>query len=372
MNIIHINCNYMGTVLHQNLIEQLDLLTKNTVFCPVSSKSEKKTKPHKNVIVSECFLPVDKFFFYLKQVKIYKSLKSKCDLTSYDCTHAYTLFTDGNAALRIKKEYGIPYVVAIRNTDLLFFEKRIFLRKRGLEILNNASKIFFLAGTTRKRLFDNYVPESMHNELNKKSFVVPNGIDDFWLKNIYAQRPVQETLEKLKRKEIDIICVAQIIKRKNIPMLQKAIHIMENDGWKVRLSVIGRNVDKEECEMICSDKSTFYHDQVDKEKLIGYYRKADIFVLASKSETFGLVYAEAMSQGLPVIYTQNQGFDGQFSEGSVGYHVNCNEPEDIADKICKAAEGYEGLVKNCVKFAERFDWKDIADMYLQFYLDAIK
>lgn len=40
--------------------------------------------------------------------------------------------------------------------------------------------------------------------------------------------------------------------------------------------------------------------------------------MPSHKETFGLVYAEAMSQGLPIIYTKNQGFDGQFPDGYVG------------------------------------------------------
>ena len=37
------------------------------------------------------------------------------------------------------------------------------------------------------------------------------------------------------------------------------------------------------------------------------YRENDIYVMPSIIETFGLVYAEAMSQGLPVIYTRGQG-----------------------------------------------------------------
>jgi len=45
--------------------------------------------------------------------------------------------------------------------------------------------------------------------------------------------------------------------------------------------------------------------------------------MPSITETFGLVYAEALSQGLPVLYTRGQGFDRQFEEGEVGYAVDC-------------------------------------------------
>ena len=52
-----------------------------------------------------------------------------------------------------------------------------------------------------------------------------------------------------------------------------------------------------------------------RKNLIEFIGENDIFVMPSINETFGLVYAEAMSQGLPVIYTKGQGFDKQFNDG---------------------------------------------------------
>ena len=60
--------------------------------------------------------------------------------------------------------------------------------------------------------------------------------------------------------------------------------------------------------------------------------------MPSYTESFGLVYAEAMSQKLPVIYSKGQGFDGQFEEGLVGYHVSPYDVKDIANGILKALE----------------------------------
>lgn len=57
--------------------------------------------------------------------------------------------------------------------------------------------------------------------------------------------------------------------------------------------------------------------------------------MPSFTESFGLVYAEAMSQGLPVIYSKGQGFDGQFAEGVVGYHVDAHDPEELCENIIK-------------------------------------
>src|SRR5690606_22696545 len=90
-----------------------------------------------------------------------------------------------------------------------------------------------------------------------------------------------------------------------------------------------------------------YHKPCSKEKLLELYRANDILVMPSKTETFGLVYAEAMSQGLPVIYSKGQGFDGQFKEGLIGYHVDCFDPVNIASSILKIVNNYEEMSSNC-------------------------
>ena len=55
--------------------------------------------------------------------------------------------------------------------------------------------------------------------------------------------------------------------------------------------------------------------------------------MPSFPETFGLVYVEAMSQGLPIIYTKGQGIDGYFEDGKVGYPVNTKDSNDIVKKL---------------------------------------
>src|SRR5699024_1841446 len=96
-----------------------------------------------------------------------------------------------------------------------------------------------------------------------------------------------------------------------------------------------------------------------KEELIQIYRENAIFVMPSITETFGLVYAEAMSQGLPVIYTKEQGFDKQFEEGVVGYSVDCFNPEEISQNILGIIEKYNDISKNCIDLVKKFSWDRI-------------
>ena len=53
---------------------------------------------------------------------------------------------------------------------------------------------------------------------------------------------------------------------------------------------------------VYSEFVSYLPETNDKNKLLEHYRSCDIFIMPSKTETFGLVYVEAMSQGLPCLY----------------------------------------------------------------------
>lgn len=365
IRVFHINCNYMGTKLHKTMLQHLEKYNKtDVVFCPIYSGSNLVTEPGENAIISKCFSRFDRFFFFFKQKKILSSVEKSVNITQFDCIHAYTLFTDGNVAYELFRKYGIPYVVAIRNTDLIFLKYRCNLRKRGREILKNASAIFFLSKTTEKQVASKYLDADFYKLIKPKITIIPNGIDDYWILNRYKKNP---QTDRILRKEINICCVAEIIKRKNIPMLVEAVEELSNKGWEIKVDVIGKKTDDKEYKKIVSSRNVRYHEPMSKEELIKYYRNADLFVLPSKGETFGLVYAEAISQSLPVIYGAGEGFDGQIDEGVVGYHVNTNSVYDICRKIEKIVEQYEVLSNACMDNLEQFKWDNIIDIYCSIY-----
>ena len=110
-----------------------------------------------------------------------------------------------------------------------------------------------------------------------------------------------------------------------------------------------------------------YHGKLVKEELIDVYRSCNIYLMPSHYETFGLVYAEALSQGLPVLYTKGQGFDGQFEDGEVGYAVVSTDANDIKDKILKVIENYDKILPNIQHCLEKFKWDKIAKQYADLY-----
>lgn len=374
MYILHININYLSSALHQTMMESLaDVGVESTVFVPVYDEKCKVIIPNSNVIVSRCFEKWDRIFYFLKQRKIQKALIKNIEVSNYELLHAYTLFSDGNIAMRLSKKYGIPYIVAIRGTDMKdFFHVKPYLIPHGIKIMKNAERIIFLSRSYKDIMISKYVSEKQKGEIEKKAVVIPNGIDDFWMKNIYYARNYTEIQKRLSRKELKIICVAQIIKKKNIPFLQKAIQKLVDKGWKVQFNVIGKAIDKGELKVIISNKYTKYLGSKKKEELIECYRNNDIFILVSQIETFGLVYAEAMSQGLPVIYTKGEGFDQQFEDGYVGFPASDQNVDDLLYKILKITMDYRRISENCIKGVQRFDWNQIVGNYKEIYENIIR
>lgn len=369
MRVLHINANYITSALHQVMIEHLNELNVDSrVFAPTFDKNRCEIEPKDYVTVSECFKKWDRLLYHYKQKKILKAVQEGYDVSKFDIIHAYTLFTDGNTAMELSRGYGVPYVVAVRNTDLnVFLNKMIHLRSLGVEILKNASAIIFLSPIYRDAVITKYVPKKYRKDIFDKTYVIPNGIDDFWHQNTF-ERNTSAIAERInKEKMLNCIYAGVINKNKNIELTLKALAHMNNDGWKCTLTSVGKIVDKSEYEQLCTYPFFQYVGPQKKEELIEYYRVADIFIMPSHTETFGLVYAEAMSQGLPVIYTRGQGFDGQFEEGEVGYSVDDNNVKEVVGKILLITSNYKNMSEKCSVSSYTFDWNSICKRYIMLY-----
>lgn len=81
----------------------------------------------------------------------------------------------------------------------------------------------------------------------------------------------------------------------------------------------------------------------DKNKLREILESYHIFAMISLKETFGLVYIEALSQVLPILYTRNQGIDGMF-KSNVGESVNPKSVDSIEKGLLKLVRNHHDYV----------------------------
>lgn len=369
MKVLHINSYYGGGMLYKNIYDrQVSNGIPINVYVPLPLTTDlSHLQLGDYTTVSKNHNKYDRYLFHVKHRKIYKDLIKNFRMDTYSLVHAHTLFSNGYIALQTKKFFGIPYVVAVRNTDVnQFFKRRVLLRKLGIEILMEAEAIIFLSDSYKKIVVEKYIPQKNKQEVLEKSIIIPNGIDKFWFENIGKPKTLSQP------RGLNAIFIGDVNNNKNILTSAKALKILEDKGYNIKFTVVGKISNEQVYEELMKFSFVKYLKPQPKESLLEMYRSHDIFVMPSLTETFGLVYPEAMSQGLPLIYSKGQGFDGQFEEGQVGYHVDSLDPGMVSDRIIDIMNDYEVISKNCLALVGKFNWDKLVAQYDEVYAKALK
>jgi len=372
IKVLHLCPDYPNTKLYKELIQSLEKIgVEQLVYVPL--RKDKKfivnidnKIGNTNFVYSKAFNDIDRLFYIRKIKKILCDIKNKVDFKGINLIHAHFLFSMGGIALKLKKEKNIDYVVSVRNSDVnLFFKYMFHIRKIGINIMKEAKKIVFLSPAYKEFVINRYVPHKLRDCIKQKSAIVPNGVNPFWLQNKYVKS------EYKNRNQISLIYVGEFTKNKNIDVSIKVARKLEELGYSVKFIIIGgRGGYESKIKKLAKtnkDIIEIYNRIEKRERLLKMFRKSDIFIMPSRYETFGLVYIEAMSQGLPIIYTKGQGIDRYFEDGTAGYSVNPKDINDIVKKIAMIIHNYNEISKNCFNLVENFSWDKIAKIYHNIY-----
>lgn len=378
MHILHFTASYHISKFYKDFIDELDKKSiKQTMYVAlkdIRDADKNKIKYANNIdfVYAAPFKRLDSYIYYSKINKIFKDVEKKINLKDIDLVHAHFLFSDGGIAYKLKKKYGIDYIVAIRNTDLNFFFKYGYhVRKYGVEILKNAKKIILVSESYRLDRLNQYLPVKHQKEIQSKMITLPNGISDYWLNNRLDGPKDLNYSEKV----VNLIFIGDLNENKNILTTLKVVENLQNKNFKVHLKIVGEGPLKEKVESIILENKLNvslygYINSQDTLKIL--YRDSDIFIMPSFRETFGLVYIEAMSQGLPVLYTENEGIYGFFKEGLVGYGSQPNNVEEIEENLIKILKNYNNISNNVLRESIKFSWDKITDEYLVIYNQLIE
>ena len=368
MRVLHINSYYNGCPFYRQLYDaqsKIGLDLRVMVPMPRGDKGERANYgPYADVCADHG--RYDRAIFHIKHGKILRDARNRYKPGQFGVLHAHSLFSNGYVAMHLAKSWGIPYIVAVRDTDInVFFQRMPHLRALGRRILRGASKVIFLSQPYRDNALKRYLPKAEFDAVCKKSAIIPNGIAPFWHEH-RATEPHESAMSAVR-----LLTVGRASRRKNIGFALDAAELIADEGMMVEYDVV---IGVVEDEWLLQEYASYdfvkVYRNLSPEQLLPLYRNADIFVLPSLTETFGLVYAEAMSQGLPVLYTRGQGFDGQFEDGEVGYAIDPTDEFAIADTIKKAKGDLRRLSENCIKHAAKYDWTEFAERYAQIYKEA--
>ncbi len=381
MSILHISSYFSRSKLYLNLVKGIsEKGFRQQVYIPCRSphdmdKNKDDTLPNTSFFYDLVLKKWHRIFYHNKISTVYKSMSRMVDIQNVDLVHAHCLFSDGGLAYRLKREKGIPYIVAVRGTDInAFFRRMIHLRKHGVAILRGADAIIFINEDNKREVFSTYLPTQYHDEIEAKCHIIPNGIDDYW--HQHAATP-----KSLKTKELNLLYVGNFSPNKNIPLLIRAVwlYASQNPKSAVNLTLIGGGgLDwtgegdkgiKETLEQCDLPNFSIQKRGVEnnKDQLRKAYSDADIYIMVSKRETFGLSYIEALSQATPIIYTKGQGVSSFFQQLEVGYATQINLYENIADAITGVVAQYPQLSNNAIVRFKEFKWDRIVEKYTTIY-----
>lgn len=370
MKCLHLCNDLLGSKVHQNLYKSLAAAGfEQEIFYPArngtTAKFDKFCRENDfNILASAPTKKYHRIFFRAKIRHLWKSLKNLKNPAEFQIVHATTLFTDGALALKIFKEYQIPYILAVRGTDInLFMKYRKDLYWLFKEIIENAAEIIFISESLRANFFKHPWTEKVSPAIRTKCRVIPNGLDPYWLDNIRAKNSLLPT---------NFLYIGKLNSNKNVLRLIRGLQEVREEIPDLQLAIVGGGGDQEaEVKRLSHINSWItYHGPIyDKKELKHIYRSNHVFAMASIGETFGLVYIEALTQGLPIIYTANQGIDGTFST-KVGEAVEAKSIENIKSGISRIIQNYDTIKLDNINF-HRFSWPKIAEIYLELYEKTI-
>jgi D-inositol-3-phosphate glycosyltransferase len=295
----------------------------------------------------------------------------------YDLIHSH-YWLSGLTGKRLQQWWGIPHVMgfhtlgAVKNAIGIGEGEPDLRINAEKELVRDCHRIIASTMKGKKDLIDYYdaSPETIS--------VIPCGV------NLDLFRPIGRETARcylgLKEERI-ILFVGRIIPLKGIDNLLKAMSYLERKEG-IKLIVIGGD---EHCQTeverlkdlsrsLKIQESVFFLGLVKQEMLPFFYSAANLCVVPSYYESFGLVVLESLACGTPVVATKVGGAESVIRHGETGYVVRNNDSCHLADKIAlflstSNGDTDVGTVRASVV---NYSWSNITEAILAEYRNVLR
>lgn len=233
-----------------------------------------------------------------------------------DIMHAH--FAEiGYIATRLKKITRIPLVITEHSSGIMEEEINERLQKVARKTYPIADKIITVSPALKSVLKTKFDTDSLY---------MPNIVDT----------SIFKCVNKPKSREFQFIAVGNLIYRKRMDLTVQAFVNTFKEDKNVKLILIGEGPERKKIENII--KLNEFTDRVllkgrlGRDAIAKYMQESDCFILASRAETFGVVYIEAMAAGLPVIATKCGGPEGFINDNN-GLLIEKDNIEELAEAM---------------------------------------
>ncbi|MBN1273256.1 MAG: glycosyltransferase family 4 protein [Candidatus Aminicenantes bacterium] len=211
-----------------------------------------------------------------------------------------------------------------------------------------------------------------------RGVVTWNGVDFKKIK-IKEVKPPRQTLG-IKRKNFILFALQRLSKEKRVDVLLKSMRCIVDKIPNTEMIIGGTGPEKEKLIELSNrlnlrDKVRFTGFIPDAE-IGNYFNLCDVFVFYSTYETFGIVLAQAMAFGKPIVSILSTAIPSVVKDKECGLLVLPNKPEKMAEAVIKLLNNKrlrKQLGANGRKRAESlFDWDVVAKKYEDVFFRAIK
>jgi len=217
---------------------------------------------------------------------------------------------------------------------------------------------------------------------NGNMVVIPPGVD---VSHFY---PIPSDEAKmyvgLKPEDRMVLFVGRIEPLKGVDTLIQAMSCLQlKEARPVHLAIIGgepgasaeeMTVEMARLQKLCDDlgvdQTVVFLGKRDQDKLPYYYSAAEVLVMPSHYESFGMVALEAMACGTPVIASDVGGLGYLVRDGETGFTIPDQEPETLCEKISWLLNDRElrkTMSQNAVQYAQDYAWEKIAKQIVEVY-----
>jgi D-inositol-3-phosphate glycosyltransferase len=294
----------------------------------------------------------------------------------YDLIHS-NYWLSGIVGMGLKAEWGIPHVAMFHTLAEAKnrhhpAEREPAYRVRGeMKVASNADQLICASEGEKDLLI------SAYGASRENVSVVPCGVDTLRFRPMKRDR-VRCKLG-LPDDEPIVLFVGRIEPLKGIDVLVQAMACLETEARLLVVGGDGKDVGRKAQLMELAaglgiaDRVTFL-DAVPHSDLPLYYNAADVCVVPSYYESFGMVALEAMACGVPVVVSRVAGLKETVRDGRTGYLVPWRCPEPFAERLELLLSNEplrRKLGREARAEAERFRWSEVATQVEDVYHDLV-
>ncbi|MFD2162054.1 N-acetyl-alpha-D-glucosaminyl L-malate synthase BshA [Paradesertivirga mongoliensis] len=287
-----------------------------------------------------------------------------------DLLHVHYAIPHASAAFMAKQilaTYGIhiPVVTTLHGTDITLVGRDVTFKPVVTFSINQSDGVTSVSEDLKKSTYE-------HFDIQKDIKVIPNFIDlsRFSLKpKDHFKKAIAPNNERI------------LVHTSNFRKVKRATDVIKifkkvNEQIPSKLLMVGDGEDRVNCEALCREYKIcenvrFLGKQEAVEEILSV---ADLFVMPSHSESFGLAALEAMACKVPVISSNTGGLPELNLQGVTGFLSEVGDVEDMSKNAIYILEDSKRLAEfkeNALKRAKEFDLSNILPIYEQFYKEVL-